>query len=105
MHRIVRTFQQEFGVYRSVMTDQRCPRLARWLLGAALVYALSPIDLIPDFIPVLGCLDDVVVLALLVWVAVRLIPREVIAEHRATLGIQTERPTKPPHGSARGPRP
>ena len=83
MTRLVRTFRNEIGVYRAVMTDPRCPRMARWLLGGAIAYALSPIDLIPDFIPVLGYLDDLLVIPLLVWLALRLIPAALIAEHRA----------------------
>ena len=75
---VARTIQGEISVYRSVMTDPRCPRLARWLLGGAIAYALSPIDLIPDFIPVIGHLDDALVLPLLVWVALRLVPKELI---------------------------
>lgn len=45
-------------------------------------YALSPIDLIPDFIPVLGYLDDAIILPLCIWAAVKLIPADIIAEHR-----------------------
>ena len=81
---MVRAFRKEIGVYRSVLADKRCPRLSRWLLGAAVVYALSPIDLIPDFIPVLGHLDDLLVIPLLVWLAVLVIPGDLIAEHRAS---------------------
>ena len=88
----VRKFRDEFNVYRSIIGDPRCPRLARWLLVAALAYAVSPIDLIPDFIPVIGLLDDVLILPFLVWLAVRIIPRELIAEHRANRGRKTECP-------------
>jgi uncharacterized membrane protein YkvA (DUF1232 family) len=59
--------------------------MARWLLGAAVAYALSPIDLIPDFIPVLGHLDDVLIVPLLVWLALRIVPAHVVAEHRSRL--------------------
>lgn len=53
-------------------------------LGAFVVaYALSPIDLIPDFIPVLGYVDDVLLLPGLIWLAIRLIPQAVLAECRA----------------------
>jgi len=100
---VVRMFMDEVNVYRSIMTDPRCPRLARLLLGAALAYALSPFDLIPDFIPVIGHLDDVLILPLLVWLAVRIIPKELIAEHRASRKIRMECPTSPAR-YARGPR-
>ena len=83
---LVRRFRDEIGVYRSVMADPRCPRIARWTLGGAMAYALSPIDLIPDFIPVLGYLDDLIILPIMVWLAIRMIPEKLIAEHREKRG-------------------
>jgi len=83
---LVRRFRNEIGVYRSVMADPRCPRIARWTLGGAMAYALSPIDLIPDFIPVLGHLDDLIILPIMVWLAIRMIPKKLIAEHREKRG-------------------
>lgn len=82
---LLKQFKRELRVYRAVLGDPRTPRLARWILWAAVAYAVSPIDLIPDFIPVLGHLDDLIILPFLVWMAVRLIPPEVIAEHRARI--------------------
>ena len=82
---LVHALRCEIGVYRSILRDPRCPRLARWLLGAAVAYAVSPIDLIPDFIPVIGHLDDVIVLPVLVWLALRVIPKELVDEHRSQL--------------------
>jgi uncharacterized membrane protein YkvA (DUF1232 family) len=61
----------------------RTPWHAKALGIFVVAYALSPIDLIPDFIPVLGYLDDVILLPVLIWVAVRLLPPDVLAECRA----------------------
>src|ERR1700674_1322296 len=62
--------------------DPRVPWYAKALAVAGAGYALSPIDLIPDFIPVLGYLDDLVIVPLGVWLVVSLIPAEVMAEYR-----------------------
>lgn len=59
------------------------PLMAKLLCVLVVAYALSPIDLIPDFIPVLGYLDDVILLPCLIWIAVRLIPSGVLAECRS----------------------
>jgi uncharacterized membrane protein YkvA (DUF1232 family) len=64
----------------------RCPRTpmaAKLVAGAVAAYALSPIDLIPDFIPVLGYLDDLVIVPLGIALAIRLIPAAMMAEFRA----------------------
>ena len=58
------------------------PLLAKVLAVVVVAYALSPIDLIPDFIPILGYLDDVILLPILIWLTVRLIPEQVMAECR-----------------------
>ena len=64
--------------------DPRTSWLAKAVAAAVAAYALSPIDLIPDFIPVLGYLDDLILVPLGILLAVRLIPPAVFAEHRAT---------------------
>ena len=64
--------------------DPRVPWYAKAVALAVAAYALSPIDLIPDFIPVLGYLDDLIIVPLGILLAVRLIPADVLAEHRAT---------------------
>lgn len=63
--------------------DPRVPALAKIVIGVVVAYALSPIDLIPDFIPVIGYLDDLLLLPLGVWLAIRLIPQPVWEECQA----------------------
>ena len=62
--------------------DERTPWLAKAVAIAIVAYALSPIDLIPDFIPVLGYLDDLIIVPLGLVLAIRLIPPELMAEFR-----------------------
>lgn len=59
------------------LKDGDTPVLAKALAGVTIAYALSPIDLIPDFIPVLGYLDDVILLPALIALTIRLIPKDV----------------------------
>lgn len=63
--------------------DARTPWYAKAVAGAVAAYALSPIDLIPDFVPVLGYLDDLLIVPLGIVLAVKLIPAELMAEYRA----------------------
>ncbi|KDP87382.1 DUF1275 domain-containing transporter [Cupriavidus basilensis] len=72
--------------------DPRTPWYAKALAMLVAAYALSPIDLIPDFIPILGYLDDVVLVPLGVLLVVRMIPLEVMEEHRAAAALAAERP-------------
>ncbi len=69
-------------MYQLVLKDRRTPRLAKVLLGLAVGYALSPVDLIPDFVPVLGYLDDIVLVPALVLLALKMVPRQVIEDCR-----------------------
>jgi uncharacterized membrane protein YkvA (DUF1232 family) len=63
--------------------DPRTPALAKLVAGLTAAYALSPVDLIPDFIPVLGYLDDLLIVPAGIWLALRLIPPELMTELRA----------------------
>lgn len=72
--------------------DPRTPWHAKALALGIAAYALSPIDLIPDFIPVLGFVDDAILLPLAIMLAVRLVPAEVMAEHREAAGKAQGRP-------------
>lgn len=76
--------RRQISVYRCVAADPRTPWAARWVLGLAIVYLVSPIDLIPDCIPLFGQLDDLLLVPLLLWIALRLVPRPVLADARRT---------------------
>lgn len=73
--------------------DPRVPLYAKALAGATAAYALSPIDLIPDFIPVLGYLDDILIVPAGVWLAVRLIPPVLMVEFREMAAAREGKPT------------
>jgi uncharacterized membrane protein YkvA (DUF1232 family) len=72
--------------------DPRTPWYVKGLALAIAAYAASPIDLIPDFVPVLGYLDDLIIIPLGIALIVRLIPPDVMAEHRAHAMETEERP-------------
>ena len=71
--------------------DPRVPWYAKALAVVVAGYALSPIDLIPDFIPVVGYLDDVVLVPIGIWLVIRLIPPDIMAEHRELAAAQQDR--------------
>ena len=64
------------------LKDQETPFIAKIFAGITVAYALSPIDLIPDFIPVIGYLDDVILLPVLAAITVKLIPKETMERNR-----------------------
>ena len=72
--------------------DPRTPAHVKVLAFAVAAYALSPIDLIPDFIPVLGYLDDLLLIPAGIWAVVRLLPLDVLVESRAKAEAVTEKP-------------
>ena len=74
--------KREIKVYRRVLKDTRTPKIAKILLGLAIGYLLLPFDIIPDFIPVIGHLDDLIIVPALVIIALKMIPKEVIEDCR-----------------------
>jgi len=78
---------EAFAVYLAAK-DPRTPWYAKALIFFVVAHTFSPIDLIPDFIPVLGYLDDLIITPGGLWLAVRMIPAEVLAEARVTAAAQ-----------------
>jgi len=78
----IRALQHETYALYLAGRDPRTPWYAKVLIAGVVAYAVSPIDLIPDFIPVLGYLDDLVLVPLGIVVAIRMIPPQVLAECR-----------------------
>ncbi len=72
--------------------DPRTPWYAKALALAVAAYAFSPIDLIPDFIPIVGYLDDLILIPIGIWLCLRLIPPELLVEHRAAAEATLDRP-------------
>ena len=72
--------------------DSRVNIVSKVIAGATAAYALSPIDLIPDFIPVLGYLDDLIIVPAGIWLVLRLISPPLMAEFRLIASQRLERP-------------
>ena len=87
-----RRLRHQATVLYLVARDPRTPWAARLVAGAVAAYALSPIDLVPDVIPVLGLLDDLVVVPLGVALALRLVPARVLADARVQADALAQRP-------------
>jgi len=77
---IATMLKSEFDFYRRLHQHPQTPIVAKFLLWLAIAYVVMPFDLIPDFIPVIGQLDDLVIIPLLVYSALKLTPQNVIAE-------------------------
>lgn len=77
-----RQLRNEVYVLYLAFRDPRVPWYARAFIIAIIAYALSPVDLIPDFIPVLGYLDDLIIIPAGIYLALKMVPREVRDEYR-----------------------
>jgi uncharacterized membrane protein YkvA (DUF1232 family) len=89
-----RTVKRDVLILYLAARDPRVPWYAKVVAAGVAAYALSPIDLIPDFIPVLGYLDDVIIVPLGIVLALRLIPPSLLEEHRHTaIERSQQRPT------------
>ena len=79
-----KTLKKEINIYRLVLKDKRTPLIPKLLLFLAIGYLLFPFDIIPDFIPVIGQFDDIIIVPLLFNAALRLIPDNIIKEYKVT---------------------
>jgi uncharacterized membrane protein YkvA (DUF1232 family) len=88
----VRNLKRDVVAIAFAVRDPRVPWYAKAVGACVVAYALSPIDLIPDFVPVLGYLDDLVLVPLGLLLVLRLIPADILAEHRVAAAAVVERP-------------
>ncbi len=87
LKQIASKLKAEFEFYRRLQQHPQTPILAKALLWLAISYVLMPFDLIPDFLPVIGQLDDLVIVPILLYWALKLTPATVIAACRIELTI------------------
>ena len=92
----------KLSLVRSLFRDRRVPWWAKALLPALAVYLVMPLDFIPDFIPVIGYLDDLVVVLLVATLLFRAVPRDVIDENVGALESRAEKGATTTTGEGRG---
>ena len=88
----IKQLPQYVKLLGGLATDPRVSIVDKMLVLGAIAYIVMPIDLIPDFIPVIGYLDDLIIVPLGIWLVVSLIPKEVMAEYRARAIEAGQRP-------------
>lgn len=74
--------KDEVYFYKLISEDKRVPKISKIFISSAIFYFLLPFDLIPDFIPVIGHIDDLIIIPLLIYVAVKFVPADVMREAR-----------------------
>lgn len=77
------SINEKIGAMYIAMKRSDTPLYAKLACGLCVYYALSPLDIIPDFVPVLGAVDDVVIMPFLLWLAIKLMPEDIMAECEA----------------------
>jgi uncharacterized membrane protein YkvA (DUF1232 family) len=91
---IIAGIKKELQVLKYVAGHPRLPLRCKLLAGFLVAYALSPIDLIPDFIPVLGQLDDLVIIPVGIWILYKMVPTDILEEARSEITHQDKNPDK-----------
>ena len=79
--KIKKNIKDYINLAKSLKRDKKVPKISRILIGLAIAYFFMPIDIIPDFIPVIGHLDDAIIILSLISVAIKFIPKEIFSEH------------------------
>ena len=92
LNHIARRMKREVVALWLAARDRRTPLAARLIAAAVAAYALSPIDLVPDFIPIIGYLDDLLIVPLGIMLAIRLIPADLMTTFRMAAARLAERP-------------
>ncbi len=85
LKQIATKLKAEFEFYRRLQQHPQTPKLAKALLWLAIGYVLMPFDLIPDFLPIIGQLDELVIIPLLLYFAIKLTPPDIIAACRSEI--------------------
>lgn len=101
---VAQELKRDLQVYQLALKDKRTPKLAKVLLGAAVFYARFPFDIIPDFIPIIGHLDDAFVVPIVIRMALSLIPEDVLRESRMRVEWTKNPPRRPKARSRRSAR-
>lgn len=83
LKKIAAQLKAEFAFYRRLQQHPQTPKFAKALLWLAIGYVLMPFDLIPDFLPVIGQLDELVIIPLLLYLALKLTPPDIIKACKA----------------------
>lgn len=86
--------QKDIPVVVLALKDRDTPIIAKLLAGITIVYACSPIDLIPDFIPLLGYLDDIILLPMLIALTIKFIPKDLWERKKKEIGDSTKQKEK-----------
>jgi uncharacterized membrane protein YkvA (DUF1232 family) len=95
IRRILLVLRNEIKLYIRLFRDKRTPKISKIMLIAAVIYLLSPIDLIPDFIPFAGFVDELIIIPLVFYISTLFIPKDVVEDNRRIIkGTQTDTKTK-----------
>jgi len=89
---LLQSGKKYIALSRELLGDPETPLISKILLGAAVGYFVLPFDIIPDFIPILGSLDDIIIVPGLLYIALKFIPNKIIQKHKdAIFGMQDKR--------------